>query len=59
MARIKGIDENKEVVNVILPELENIGVSRMIETLNLKKSIFKQTSLKGHFGHKDFNWEVC
>jgi len=58
MARIKGIDKNKEVKNVVLPGLEDMGVARMIEILNLKESIFKQTSLKGHFGHKDFNWEM-
>jgi len=59
MARIKGIDKNEKVRNAVLPGLENIGVSRIIEILNLKESIFKQTSLKGHFGHKDFNWETC
>jgi len=59
MARIKGVDKNEKVRNAVLPGLEDMGVSRIIEILNLKESIFKQTSLKGHFGHKDFNWEVC
>lgn len=59
MARIKGINKDKKAISVILPGLENIGVSEMIEKLNLKKSIFKQASLNGHFGHKDFSWEMC
>ncbi len=59
MTRIKGIDKNKETKNVVLPGVEEVGVSRMIEKLNLKKSIFKEASLQGHFGYKDFSWEAC
>lgn len=58
MVRVGGVDENEEMINIILPGLEEVGVSRMIKRLNLKKSIFKEASLKGHFGHKDFSWEV-
>ena len=58
MVRVKGIDKNEKAINVVFPNLKEVNVSEMIEKLNLKKSIFKETSLKGHFGHKDFSWEL-
>jgi len=59
MTRIRGIDQDNKTTNITFHELEDLGVAKMIEKLNLKKSIFKETSLRGHFGHRNFNWEMC
>jgi len=59
MTRIKGIDQNNRAINITLDDLENVGVSEMIRKLNLNESRFKETSLKGHFGHEGFSWETC
>ncbi|MCK5644637.1 MAG: methionine adenosyltransferase domain-containing protein [Gammaproteobacteria bacterium] len=59
MTRIKGIDQNNRAIDITLADLENVGVSEMIKKLNLKESRFKETSLRGHFGHGRFNWEMC
>ncbi len=40
-----------------LGKLKNITVKNIIEKLDLKKPIFEETSLKGHFGTNTFNWD--
>lgn len=37
--------------------VKEFGVSNIIKGLDLKKPIYKQTSMLGHFGDKEFNWE--
>jgi len=40
-----------------LDKTGDITVKSIIERLNLKKPIFKETSLRGHFGTNMFNWD--
>jgi S-adenosylmethionine synthetase len=58
MINVRGVGGDGKAINIVRPGLEEIYVSKMIEELNLKKSTFKEASLKGHFGHKDFSWEI-
>ena len=58
MGRVRGVDENGKTMNIVPAGLGEMGVSKMIGKLNLKESIFKEASIKGHFGHKRFSWET-
>jgi len=56
------IGQNKPVMLKLnnsehLNKTEDITVKNIIERLNLKKPIFKETSLKGHFGTNIFSWD--
>lgn len=46
-----------EVIENKLPELFNLSPSGIIESLNLKRPIYKKTAAYGHFGRTGFPWE--
>ncbi len=47
---------NYEIIKMI-KKLFDFSTDSMIEELNLKKPIYYQTSVYGHFGKKNFRWE--
>ncbi len=50
---------SEEKLEKIIPEIFNLTPKGIIEMLNLRRPIYKQTSAYGHFGREipDFSWE--
>ncbi len=46
-----------EVIENALPEIFNLSPSGIIESLDLKRPIYKKTAAYGHFGRTGFPWE--
>ena len=46
-----------EVIENKLPELFNLSPAGIIESLDLKRPIYKKTAAYGHFGRTGFPWE--
>ena len=52
-------DVSEELLNIIIPKIFNLTPKGIIEMLNLKRPIYRQTAFEGHFGREDidFTWE--
>ena len=46
-----------EVIENVLPEIFNLSPYGIIESLDLKRPIYKKTAAYGHFGRTGFPWE--
>ena len=46
-----------EKLNKIAAQLLSPSVKNIVDSLNLKRPIYKETARNGHFGKKDFPWE--
>ncbi len=48
---------SEEKIVMIIRKVFSLTPKGIIESLNLKKPIFRETSVYGHFGRKKFSWE--
>ncbi|MDY6821268.1 MAG: methionine adenosyltransferase [Deferribacterota bacterium] len=53
-----GIIPSDKLGNIIL-DIFDLSPKKIIEALDLRKPIFKETAAYGHFGRNHFSWEQC
>jgi S-adenosylmethionine synthetase len=49
--------KSKDYILAFISELMNPSVAEIIERLNLRQPIYKNTACYGHFGRDEFPWE--
>eukprot|EP00918_Siedleckia_nematoides_P052378 GHVU01114471.1.p1 GENE.GHVU01114471.1~~GHVU01114471.1.p1 ORF type:complete len:406 (+),score=45.75 GHVU01114471.1:110-1327(+) len=52
-----GAKSDKELLNIVNKNFD-LRPGRIVKDLDLRRPIYQQTASYGHFGRKDFSWEV-
>ncbi|MCK5737514.1 MAG: methionine adenosyltransferase domain-containing protein, partial [Spirochaetaceae bacterium] len=49
------IEESR--IEKIIPDIFDLSPAGIIDSLNLKRAIYRETAAYGHFGRREFPWE--